>query len=103
MTNSSNSIPDPTPFEKQLKAVVEGVTRSLTHFSNVYDRMRRHHRDDHREALALSTEIEAKIVKGHLDDQERHKIIDEKLQDLMHEVVRNRALMMCTDDQNQDN
>ena len=73
MTNSSNSVPDPPPFEKQLKAVIEGVTRSLTHFSNVYDRMRRHHRDDHREPLALSKEIEAKIVKGHLDDQKDKK------------------------------
>ena len=89
----------PQPDKNQLRVVIEGVTRSLTHFSNVFDRMRRHHREDYRENLDSHKEIKAMIVKGHLDDQKRQKEFDEKIQDVMHEVLRNRAAFNCWDNQ----
>ena len=102
MTTSTNHSPEPSPWERQFNAVIEGVTRSLTHFSNVFDRLRRHHREDHRESLKNFDELKAMIVKGHLDEQKRQTDIETTIQDVMHEVLRNRAVFICSDDQEKD-
>ena len=102
MTTSTIHRSEPSPWERQFNAVIEGVTRSLTHLSNVFDRMRRHHREDHRESLKNFDELKAIIVKGHLDDQKRQTDIETTIQGVMHEVLRNRAVFICSDDQEKD-
>ena len=63
MTHSPNSIPEPTPFEKQLKAVIDGVTRSLTNFANSHKTLRRHMREGFRDVKEDSQEQQTAIMK----------------------------------------
>ena len=95
MTTSTNHSPEPSPWERQFNAVVEGVARSLTHFSNVFDRMRRHHREDHRESLENINELKAMIVESKID-------LKKELQDVLHESMRTRAALVCWNDQEKD-
>ena len=95
MTTSTNHSPEPSPWERQFNAVIEGVTRSLTHFSNVYDRMRRHHREDHQESLKNIDEVKAMIYQAKEE-------LKEQVADVLHESMRTRAALVCWNDQEKD-
>ena len=83
--------PTPSPNERQLQAVIEGVTRSLTNFSNVYERMRRHYREDHRQALDSREEIKAMIYQAKEE-------LKEKMQDVLEDSIRTIRILVCWND-----
>ena len=98
MTLSSQFSPD----ERQLKAVIEGVTRALTNFCNVTDRLRRHTRED-------ADQIKLKVDQGRNDAEEKKAILvqqnierKESNQEIIRAVLEMRALLICMDDNEND-
>ena len=74
--------------ERQLKAVIEGVTRALTNFCNVTERLRRHTRAD-------AEEIKAILVQQNIERKENN-------QEIISAVMQMRALLICMDDNDND-
>ncbi len=108
MIHSTNSIPEPTTFEKQLKAVIEGVTRSLTNFANSHERLSRHMREGFRDVKEDSQEQQTamrKYMKG-ITENSNKDLIDEmcrQYKEINQDLLQLRRLLLCTNDQNQDN
>ena len=105
MTTAPNSSPDPTPFERQAKAVIEGITRSLTNFANSHERLRRHMREGFRDVKEDSQEQQTALkeyFKG-ITDNSNKDLKDEmcrQYKEINQDLLHLRRLLLCTNDQN---
>ena len=108
MTTAPSSSPDQTPFEKQLKAVIEGITRSLTNFGNSHERLRRHMREGFRDVKEDSQEQQTALkeyFKG-ITDNSNKDLKDEmcrQYKEINQDLLQLRRLLLCTNNQDEDN
>ncbi len=107
MATAPNPIPDSSPFERQAKAVIEGITRSLTNFANSHERLRRHMREGFRDVKEDSQEQQTammKYMKG-ITENLNKDLKDEmcrQYKEINQDLLQLRRLLLCTNDQDQN-